>query len=104
VITWFNEENVEITGDGIATYDHTVDDTNRWFRLHFCSRCGTTFMATEERQPGIRLIMVGTFDDPNWVQLKRSIWMRSAQKWVVMPALLEQYEKGTQHGPPMLRP
>ena len=25
VITWFNEENVEITGDGIATYDHTVD-------------------------------------------------------------------------------
>jgi hypothetical protein len=104
VITWFNEENVEITGDGIATYDHTVDDTNRWFRLHFCGRCGTTFMATEERQPGIRLIMVGTFDDPNWVQLKRSIWMRSAQKWVVMPDQLEQYEKGTQHGPPMLRP
>ena len=104
VITWFNEGNVEITGDGIATYDHTVDDTNVWFRLHFCSRCGTTFMATEERQPGIRLIMVGTFDDPNWVQLKRSIWMRSAQKWVVMPAQLEQYEKGTQHGPPMLRP
>jgi hypothetical protein len=36
--------------------------------------------------------------------LKRSIWMRSAQKWVVMPAQLEQYEKGTQHGPPLLRP
>ena len=35
VITWFNEENVEITGDGIASYDHTVDDTNRWCRLHY---------------------------------------------------------------------
>ena len=94
VFTWFNEENVEVTGDGIATYDHTVDETDRWFRLHFCGRCGTTFMGTEQRHPGIRLITVGTFDDPNWVQLKRSIWMRSAQKWVVMPAQLEQYEKG----------
>ncbi len=101
VLTWFKEENVEVEGDGITTHDHTVDETDRWFRLHFCSRCGTTFMATTQGQPGIRYIMAGTYDDPNWVQWKRQIWMRSALRWVVMPDYLERYEKGTQHGPPM---
>ncbi len=68
VLTWFDEENVEVEGDGITTHDHTVDGTDRWYRLHFCSRCGTTFMAYTERRPGLRYIMGGTYDDPNWVQ------------------------------------
>ena len=76
VLTWFNDENVEVQGDGITTYDHTVDETDRWFRLHFCSRGVTTFMATTQHQQGIRYIMAGTYDDPNWVQLKRQLWMR----------------------------
>ncbi len=101
VLTWFKEENVDVEGDGIMTYDHTVDETDRWFRLHSCSRCGTTFMANTQRGPGIRFIMLGTFDDPNWVELKDQIWTRSAQRWVVMPDHLERYEQGAQRQPPM---
>ncbi len=101
VLTWFDEENVEVEGDGITTHDHTVDGTDRWYRLHFCSRCGTTFMANNQRQPGIRFVMAGTYDDPNWVQLKFQVWSRSAQQWVVMPDDLERHEKGVQHAPPM---
>ena len=99
VITWFEDKNVEVVGDGIATYEHRIDETDRWFRLHFCSRCGTTVMGTEERQPGIRLMMVGTLDDPNWVKPNRQIWTRSAQHWMVFPENLERFEKGTQHSP-----
>ncbi len=99
MMSWFAEENVEIVGDGVMTYEHTVDETDRWFRLHSCNRCGTTFLATGERQPGICFIMVGTFDDPNWIKLDRQIWVRSAQHWVVLPENMERFEKGAMPPP-----
>jgi len=92
----FEEENVELIGDGLTTYEHRVDESNRWFRLNFCNRCGTTIMATLERRPGIRLIMVGTLDDPNWVNFDRHVWTRSAQHWVVIPQNVDRFEKGSQ--------
>lgn len=101
LLTWFEEENVKVQGEGIMTYDHMVDEIDRWFRLHSCNRCATTFMGTTQRQPGVCYIYVGTYDDPNWVQLTRQVWMRSAQHWVSMPDYLESYEKGTQHGSPI---
>jgi hypothetical protein len=101
LLTWFSEENIQIDETLLSTYDHTVDGTDRWMRNHFCNRCGTTIMLSTQRQPGIRYIAVGTYDDPNWVDLKRQLWMRSAQRWVLMPECLERYERGTQHGPPM---
>jgi len=35
VIVWFEEENVELMGNGPTIYEHRVDENNRWFRLHF---------------------------------------------------------------------
>jgi hypothetical protein len=93
VIVWFEEENVELMGNGPTIYEHRVDENNRWFRLHFCNRCGTTVMATVERRPSRRLIMVGTLDDPNWVKLDRHIWTRSAQHWMVYPQDMKRFEK-----------
>ncbi len=98
-IVWFDEENVELTGDGVTTYEHRVDESNRWFRLNFCTRCGTTVMATIERRPGIRLIMIGTLDDPNWVKFDRHIWTRSAQHWVDIPQNVYRFEKGSAVAP-----
>ena len=61
-------------------------------------------MGTEQRQPGVRLITVGTFDDPNWDQLKRSIWMRSAKKWGGYAKFNWSNSKGNQHRRDRLRP
>jgi hypothetical protein len=80
-------------GNGFTIYEHRVDENNRWFRLHFCGRCGTTVIATVEVQPSRRLIMVGTLDDPNWVKLDRHIWTRSAQHWMVYPPHMNRFEK-----------
>lgn len=99
VISRFKEENVEVVGDGMTTYEYTVDDTDRWRRVHFCNRCGTTIMATSEHRPGIRAVMVGTFDDPNWVNITRQMWTRSAQHWVVFPEDIESFEKGSPEAP-----
>jgi len=91
---WYEEEQVELIGDGLTIYEHTVDDTTRWFRLHFCKRCGTTVIGTNERRPSVRMIMAGTFDEPNWIEPQRHVWTRSAQHWMVYPENMERVEKG----------
>jgi hypothetical protein len=93
IAVFFAQENVEFTGDGLTTYEHTSDESNRWLRLHFCNRCGTTVTATLERFPDGRAIFGGTFDDPNWFKIDRHIWTRSAQHWVVLPQNVECFEK-----------
>jgi len=52
-------------------------------------------MATNERRPNIRLIMIGTFDDPNWVKIERHVWTRSAQHWVIISQNVDRFEKGS---------
>jgi len=94
VIVGFEGENVDLIGDGLTTYEHRVDESNRYFRLNFCNRCGTTVMASIERSPSLRLFMVGTLDDPNWVKVDRHIWTSSAQHWVVLPQGVYCFEKG----------
>jgi len=88
-----SEENVELTGDGLTTYEHRSNESNRWLRSHFCNRCGTTVMLTLERGPGVRTIMVGTLDDPNCVTIERHMWTRSAQHWMVFPQNVDRFEK-----------
>ncbi len=96
---WFEEENVELTGDGLTTYEQRSDESSHLLRLHFCNRCGTTVMWTAERRPGVRIIMIGTLDDPNWVKIERHIWTRSAQHWVVIPQNVYRFEKGSAVAP-----
>lgn len=102
-IVWFEEENVELTGDGLTTYEHRNDESNRWRRSHFCNRCGTTVMWTADHRPGVRMIMVGTLDDPNWVKIAMHTWTRSAHHWMVFPQNVDCFEKGSQDGTPTRR-
>ncbi len=99
IIVWFEEENVELTDDGLTIYEHRSDESNRWRRAHFCNRCGTTIMWTRDHRPGVRTIMVGTFDDPNWIKIERHVWTRSAQHWVIIPQNVECFEKSSQQAP-----
>jgi len=93
LIAAFKEDQVEVTGSAITQYEHRSDESNRWLRCHFCSRCGTTILITLEKNPGVRAIPGGTFDDPSWFKVSRHIWTRSAHDWIVFPAEVEVREK-----------
>jgi hypothetical protein len=93
----FNKEQVEITGGPLTKYRHISDESARWLDLEFCPRCGTNIGFTLEWRPGARVIDAGTFDDPSWIRADRHhfrhIFLRSAQKWSVVPDGVEKYEK-----------
>jgi hypothetical protein len=93
IVALFQDENLEITGLPLMTYEHKSDESHRWIRLEFCSRCGTTVTLKLERFPGARGIAVGTLDDPGWVKFERVIWTRSALPWMTYPAGIERFEK-----------
>lgn len=86
LIVAFKEDQVEFSGSAPTQYEHRSDESQRWVRSHFCSKCGTTVMITLEKNPGVRAIPGGTFDDPRWFKLSRHIWTRSAHDWIVFPA------------------
>lgn len=86
LIAAFKQEQVEFTGATPTQYEHRSDESQRWVRCHFCSRCGTTVLLTLEKNPGVSAIPSGTFDDPRWCKPGRHIWTRSAHDWIVFPA------------------
>ncbi|MGH8766808.1 MAG: GFA family protein [Burkholderiales bacterium] len=48
----FKDENLEITGSPLSTYEYRSDESHRWIRLEFCPRCGTTVTLASEQSPG----------------------------------------------------
>ncbi len=51
-------------------------------------------MVTLERNPGVRVVSGGTFDDPRWFKVERHIWTHSAHDWIVFPPDVAKYEQG----------
>lgn len=92
---FFRDEVVEFVRGERKTYEHRSDETQRWLRMEFCSTCGNTLTWTVEALPGMRAIAGGTFDDPNWLELDRHVWTRSAQNWMQIPHGVERFEEGS---------
>ena len=92
---FFRDEDVEFVRGERKSYEHRSDETRRWLRLEFCTTCGNTVSWTVEALPGMRAIAGGTFDDPNWLELNRHVWTRSAQKWMHIPQGVEQFDEGS---------
>ena len=96
VSIWFDEKDTRIEGAGnLKTYEHKSDESGRWIRLQFCKNCGTTLTHTAEYLPGKRSFSGGSFDDPNWVEIKRHIWLRSGRKDIELPEGVEKHPKAT---------
>ena len=90
----FQQDAVEVLQGVLSEVEHRSDESSRWLRMSFCSRCGTTIFHTAEIRPGVRTIAAGTFDDPNWFSMDRHIWVQSKLPWVVVPENVAAYSKG----------
>ena len=90
----FDEAAIEITSGVPAECEHISDESGRWLRMSFCSRCGTTVSHTAQLRPGVRSIAGGTFDDPQWFAVQRHIWVQSKLPWVHIPEGVAVFQQG----------
>ena len=93
-VAYFAECNVEVTQGDLTEYEHRSDESGRWLKMQFCSRCGTTVTHTVQMRPGLRAIAVATFDDPEWLPIQRHIWVQSKRSWVSIPSDMAVFPKG----------
>lgn len=47
----------------------------------FCGKCGTPMFSELGAAPGLKIIKVGTFDDPSFFSPQMTVWTSSAQPW-----------------------
>ena len=94
VLAMFKQEAVELLQGELSEVEHHSDVSGRWLRMRFCPVCGTTISHTAELRPGMRMIAAGTFDDANWFNIDRHIWVESKLPWVVVPKDVESYPQG----------
>ena len=101
VHAWFDEDDSAFSGESLSVYEQCSDETGNWLRVHFCSKCGTTLMLTGEKMTGIRLVTVGSMDEPDAIEVSAHVWARSAPHWLPMPENVPCYE--TSSGAGLLR-
>ena len=93
----FNDDQVALAGENIASYRHVSDESGRWLDISFCSRCGGNLGFSLEAAPGIRTLPAGAFDDPAWVHTKRTkfrhVYVRSQRDWSELSSDVEVYER-----------
>jgi hypothetical protein len=91
IIASFEEKNVEITQGELVECEHRSDESGRWLKMNFCTKCGTTVYHTAEVRPGMKSVAAGTFDKPDWFAIDRHIWVQSKQRWVTIPEGVTTY-------------
>ena len=76
----FPADAVNVQGE-IKTYQDTGDSGKPVYR-RFCPNCGSGLIAEADALPGLKLVLVGTMDDPSAFQPAMEIYCSSAQPWV----------------------
>ena len=81
-------------------YARTSDEADpKVHVLHFCPDCGSTVFSTEPDEPGIVVVMVGAFADPEFPPPTESGYGSRRHSWVVLPSSIESDEAWEQLRP-----
>lgn len=92
VETVFLSENIALSGTSYKTYEMCSPSHGRTMRVHFCSECGTSVALSFARFPAVQAICSGTYDDPNWFEVRRHIFTNTAMHDIAFPADMEVFE------------
>ncbi|MBR0661175.1 GFA family protein [Neoroseomonas oryzicola] len=70
----------------------------RKVRHHFCPDCGTTVFSQGEKFPGLCMVVVGAFADPDFPAPTASVFEETMHPWVLLPPGIEHYAQGRAAG------
>ena len=75
-------EKAQVRAEGASKVYIRDGQEGRKVRLHFCPECGTTVYGEVDSRPGLMVIAVGAFADPNFPAPTLSVWEKSRHPWV----------------------
>lgn len=86
----FRAEAIRVTRGTPATYDHRSSGSGKVVHIHFCAACGTKLFLTFERFPVSCGVYAGTFDDPDWIEVRpdnaKHIFIAYGRPDTILPA------------------
>jgi hypothetical protein len=85
----FHEADLQVTKGSPAVYEHCSGGSGKLVHIHFCAACGTKLYLTFERFAEVCGVYAGTFDDPNWFDIKpessKHIFINVARPETILP-------------------
>ena len=85
----FCEADLQVTKGSPAIYDHCSGGSGKLVQIPFCAACGTKLYLTFERFAEVCGVYAGTFDDPNWFDIKpensKHIFINVARPETILP-------------------
>ena len=66
----FRLQDLRISKGTPSVYQLRSGGSGRMLRVHFCATCGTKLYLDFDRFPDVCGLYAGTFDDPNWFQVR----------------------------------
>ena len=87
----FRPEQVTISGAS-NTWQRTAD-SGSVVRFHFCPTCGSTVYWTSESFPGVVVVAIGNFADPDFPAPTIAVWEEMRHDWVSPPQDAKRFEK-----------
>ncbi|KAI9010035.1 Mss4-like protein [Hyaloraphidium curvatum] len=91
-LAFYRKRDVRTSGHPPVRFD-TKGAHGRGMALEFCGRCGTRVGLLVDAAPTLRMIPVGTFDDPDFIDVKIHQFVRHAV-WRAFPGSAEVYLDG----------
>ena len=87
----FQREQVGIAGKS-TSWSRTADSGHA-LTFHFCPTCGSTLYWTSESFPGMVVVAIGNFADPDFPAPTVAVWEESRHDWVSPPAEAKRFDK-----------
>jgi hypothetical protein len=87
----FPPDAVNVQGE-VKTYQDTGDSGQPVYR-RFCPNCGSGLIAEADALPGLKIVLVGTLDDPSVFKPTMELYCSSAQPWVHATAERTRFPK-----------
>lgn len=81
-----------VTVEGLSTQFLRIGDEGSSARFHFCPACGSTVFYQLDAVPGVVVIPVGAFADPDFPQPRVSVYEVRQHSWVSLPESIEHFD------------
>lgn len=86
----FASERVAISGQS-KVFERT-GDTGARVTFHFCAECGTTLYWHAEKLPGMTVVALGAFENPEFRGPDYSVYETRKTEWVELRGDMEHYD------------